>query len=99
MDRSQFDLVADQLRAYAKELEATIGDSIAQATNLLKDTAGGAGRTGLAGTSPDESGASLALSRISERIEHVMGLYDQIQESIGGAPRYKRLLEELSGTP
>jgi hypothetical protein len=56
MDRSRFDTGADQLRAYAKELQATAEDCVAQATNLVS----GENPTGLAGASPNESGASAA---------------------------------------
>jgi hypothetical protein len=91
MDRSRFDTWADRLRAYAKELQATAEDCVAQATDLVS----GENPTGLAGSAPNESGASVALGRIRERIEDVMAAYDRLQESVGGEPRYEQVLEEL----
>ena len=57
MDRSRFETRADQLRAYARELLATVEDCVARATNRLS----GENPTGLARASPDATGASVAL--------------------------------------
>ena len=95
MDRSRFDVRADQLRAYAKELQATAEDCVARATNLVS----GETSTGPARASPDESGASVALARICRRIEDVMAAYDRLQEALGGDPRYERVLEQLGARP
>jgi len=95
MDRSRFDIRAAQLRADAKELQATTEDCVAQATRLVS----GVNPTGLAGASPDETGASLALGRVCRRIEDVMAAYDRLQEALGGEPRYERILEQLGAGP
>jgi len=95
MDRSRFDIRAAQLRADAKELQATTEDCVAQATRLVS----GVNPTGLAGASPDETGASLALGRVCRRIEDVMAAYDRLQEALGGEPRYERVLEQLGAGP
>jgi len=95
MDLSRFDTCADQLRAYSKELLATVDDSVARSTHLLS----GENRTGLAGASPDASGASVALGRVGRRIEDVMAAYDRLQEAVGGEPRYGRVLEQLGAGP
>ena len=95
MDRSRFDVRADQLRAYAKELQATAEDCVAQATNLVS----GGHPTGPAGASPDSSGASVALVRVCRRIEDVMAAYDRLQEALGGDPRYQQVLEQLGARP
>jgi len=95
MDRSRFDTRADQLRAYARELLATVEDSVTRATNLLS----GENPTGLAGASPDASGASVALGGVCRRIEDVMAAYDRLQEAVGGEARYGRVLEQLGAGP
>lgn len=95
MDRSWFDTRANQLRAYARELLATIEDCVTQATNLVS----GLNPTGLAGTSPDSSGASLALGRICRRIEDVMAADDRIQEALGGETCYEQVLAQLGARP
>ncbi len=95
MDRSRFGPCTDQLRAYAKELLASVDDSVALATHLLS----GENPTGLAGASPDESRASVALARVCRRIEDVMAAYDRLQEAVGGEPRYGQLLEQLGAGP
>jgi hypothetical protein len=91
MDRSQFDTRADQLRAYARELLATVEDGVARATRRLS----GENPTGLAGASPDASGASVALGGVCRRIEDVMAAYDRLQEAVGGEPRYGQFLKQL----
>ena len=91
MDRAQFETHADRLRAYARELQATVEDCVVQATHSITGT----NTTGLAGASPDESGASLALGGICPRLEELMAAYDRHQEAVGGTPRYQRLLEHL----
>jgi hypothetical protein len=95
MDRSRFDTRADQLRAYAGELRDTAEDCVARATKLVT----GENTTGLAGASPDESAASLALSLICRRLEDVMAAYDRLQEAVGGEPRYEQALEQLGARP
>lgn len=81
MDRSRFETRADQLRAYARELLAAVEDCVARATNRLS----GENPTGLAGASPDATGASVAPGGACRRIEDVMAAYDWLQEAIGGA--------------
>jgi len=95
MDRSRFDIRADQFRAHARELQATAEDCVARAMSLLS----GENASGLAGASPDESGASLALGQVCRRIEDVMAAYDRLQEALGGEPRYARFLEPLAARP
>jgi hypothetical protein len=95
MDRSRFDTCADQLRAYAKELLATVEDCVARATNLLSSE----NSTGLAGSSPDASGASVAPGEVCRRIEDVMAAYDRLQEAVGGESRYGRVGEQLGAEP
>jgi len=95
MDRSRFDTRADQLRAYARELRATVEDGVARATNHFS----GENPTGLAGASPDASGASIALGGVCRRIEDVMAAYDRLQEAVGGEPRYGQALEQLGAVP
>ena len=95
MDHSRFDICADQLRAYAKELQATAEDCVARATNLVS----GENPTGLAGASPNETEASVALGRVCGRIEDVMAAYDRLQEAVGGQPRYEQVLEQLGARP
>jgi hypothetical protein len=91
MDRSRFDIRAAQLQADVRELQVTTEDCVAQATKRVS----GVNPTGLAGASPDESGASLALGRVCRRIEDVMAAYDRLQQALGGEPRYERVLEQL----
>jgi len=95
MDRSRFDTRADQFRADAEALQATADDCVAQATKLVS----GENPTGLAGASPNELGASVALARICRRIEDVMAAYDRLQETVGGEPRYAQVLEQLEARP
>jgi hypothetical protein len=95
VDRSRLDTRADQLRAYARELQATAEDCVAQAMNLVS----GQNPTGLAGASPDESGASVALGRVCSTIEDVMAAYDRLQEALGGEPRYEQVLQQLGARP
>jgi hypothetical protein len=91
MNRSRFDARSDQLRAYARELLATVEDSVTRATKLLS----GENLTGLAGASPDASEASVTLGGVCRRIEDVMAAYDRLQEALGGEPRYGRVLAQL----
>jgi hypothetical protein len=91
MDRSRFETRADQLRAYARELLATVEDCVASATNRLS----GENPNGLAGASPDATGASVALGGVCRRIEDVMAAFDRLQEAVGGEPRYGQVLEQL----
>ncbi len=91
MERSRFDIRADQLRAVCQGVAATTEDCVAQATNLVS----GVNPTCLAGASPDESGASLALVRVCRRIEDLMAAYDRLQEALGGEPRYEQVLAQL----
>jgi len=84
MDRSRFETRADRLRAYARELLATVEDCVARAANRLS----GENPIGLTGASPDASGASVALDGVCWRIEDVMVAYDRLQEAVGGEPRY-----------
>jgi len=95
MDRSRFDLCADRFQAYAKALQVTAGDCVAQATNLIS----GEQPTDRAEGSPVTSGASVALGRVCGRIEDVMVAYDQLQESVGGETRYKQVLVQLGARP
>jgi hypothetical protein len=82
MDRSQFDTRADRLRAYAKELQITVEDRVAQATNLISVE----NPTGLAGASHSEPEASVAPGRICGRLEDVMAAYDRLREASAASP-------------
>lgn len=95
MSRSPYDLCADRLQAYAKALQVSVGDCVAQATNLLSDEQSD-DRTEIAHV---QSEASVALGRVCNGIEAVMAAYDQLQQTVGGTPRYQQVLELLGSRP